>query len=78
MLEIMCPQEGKEQDQNTLRGIGRAQGWAQERKEEASHSLSRCLHSGPWAPALLCTPRCSGRGGRWSGKEPEAVTCELS
>lgn len=37
VLEIMRPQEGKEQDQNTLRGTGRAQGWAQERKEEASH-----------------------------------------
>lgn len=63
MPETMCPQEGKEQDQNTLRGTGlRA-----ERKEEASQQLPCCLFSGLWAAGRPPPPHGPGRRGPWSG-----------
>lgn len=59
--ETICPQEGKEQDQNTLRGTGlRA-----ERKEVSQQLPAACLRSlGHWPPS---PPHGPGRRGPWSG-----------
>ena len=67
VLEIMCPREGKEQDQNTLRGTGMTQRRAEWKR--APHQLPAAC---PQAPSPPLHPMSSGTHAPWSGICPRS------